>query len=188
MEEREATRGVAGGTVSSKAKWKWQAESVFCLFKIILFKIPEHFRNPKCKRLDFPGTRPGATYSRNCDLMYSLTMTLSSEAYYIYCLMCVKLMCVFPGGLFDTEDDEQELAFRIAVDRINADTSVLSRSRLVAQVEKIAVDDSFRATKKFKPGVPESPCEESPFSKTMPLQKMLRHRPTSFEPINKYCL
>ncbi|KAG8199188.1 hypothetical protein JTE90_016016 [Oedothorax gibbosus] len=52
------------------------------------------------------------------------------------------------GGLFDTEDDEQELAFRIAVDKINADTSVLPRSRLVAQVEKVAIDDSFRATKK----------------------------------------
>ncbi|GFT15003.1 uncharacterized protein TNCV_4315901 [Trichonephila clavipes] len=54
------------------------------------------------------------------------------------------------GGLFDTEDDEQELAFRIAVDRINADTSVLPRSRLVALVEKVGVDDSFRATKKGK--------------------------------------
>ncbi|KAF8784441.1 glutamate receptor ionotropic, kainate 2-like isoform X2 [Argiope bruennichi] len=52
------------------------------------------------------------------------------------------------GGLFDTEDDEQELAFRIAVDKINADTSVLPRSRLVAQVEKVGIDDSFRATKK----------------------------------------
>ncbi|GBM96311.1 hypothetical protein AVEN_6824-1 [Araneus ventricosus] len=55
---------------------------------------------------------------------------------------------MFSGGLFDTEDDEQELAFRIAVDKINADTSVLPRSRLVAQVEKVGVDDSFRATKK----------------------------------------
>lgn len=54
------------------------------------------------------------------------------------------------GGLFDTEDDEQELAFRIAVDKINGDSSVLPRSRLVAQVEKVAIDDSFRATKKGK--------------------------------------
>lgn len=56
----------------------------------------------------------------------------------------------FLGGLFDTEDDEQELAFRIAVDKINGDSSVLPRSRLVAQVERVGVDDSFRATKKGK--------------------------------------
>lgn len=53
------------------------------------------------------------------------------------------------GGLFDTNDIEQEEAFRAAIDDINADKStLLPRTRLEAVVERIGADDSFRATKK----------------------------------------
>ncbi|XP_064489275.1 glutamate receptor ionotropic, kainate 3-like [Ornithodoros turicata] len=51
------------------------------------------------------------------------------------------------GGLFDNADDEQEFAFRVAIDRINNDNGLL-RSRLVPHIERLDKDDSFRATKK----------------------------------------
>ncbi|XP_046669488.1 glutamate receptor ionotropic, kainate 2 isoform X2 [Homalodisca vitripennis] len=52
------------------------------------------------------------------------------------------------GGLFHPADDKQEVAFRYAVERINADSTVLPRSRLSAQVEKISPQDSFHASKR----------------------------------------
>jgi glutamate receptor, ionotropic, invertebrate len=55
---------------------------------------------------------------------------------------------LFSGGLFHPEDDRQEVAFKYAVDRINADRSVLPRSRLTAQIERISPQDSFHASKR----------------------------------------
>jgi glutamate receptor, ionotropic, invertebrate len=55
---------------------------------------------------------------------------------------------LFAGGLFHPEDDRQEVAFKYAVDRINADRSVLPRSRLTAQIERISPQDSFHASKR----------------------------------------
>ncbi|XP_067141027.1 glutamate receptor ionotropic, kainate 2-like [Centruroides vittatus] len=53
------------------------------------------------------------------------------------------------GGLFDTKDEEQEWAFKTAIDDINNDKSILlPRTQLKAVVERIGPDDSFRATKK----------------------------------------
>jgi len=52
------------------------------------------------------------------------------------------------GGLFSEDEEEQELVFRFAVDRINADPSILPKSTLVAQVERIGKEDSFHADKK----------------------------------------
>lgn len=54
------------------------------------------------------------------------------------------------GGLFHPSDDNQELAFRQAVDRINADRMILPRSKLVAQIERISPFDSFHAGKRGK--------------------------------------
>ena len=51
----------------------------------------------------------------------------------------------------------QEVAFRYAVDRINSNRNVLPRSRLTSATERLAVDDSFLASKKvcqlFRNGV-----------------------------------
>ncbi|KAG0411263.1 hypothetical protein HPB47_011615 [Ixodes persulcatus] len=59
-----------------------------------------------------------------------------------------------PGrGLFDNADDEQEFAFRVAIDRINNDNGVLLRSRLLPHIERLDKDDSFRATKKGEPSI-----------------------------------
>ncbi|XP_025016477.1 glutamate receptor ionotropic, kainate 2 isoform X1 [Tetranychus urticae] len=52
------------------------------------------------------------------------------------------------GGLFSDGEEEQELVFKYAVDRINSDTTILPRSALVAQVEHFGSEDSFRADKK----------------------------------------
>ena len=57
------------------------------------------------------------------------------------------------GGLFTKDQTEQELMFRLAVDRINADPTILSRTTLVAQVEKIDELDSFHADKRGLPNV-----------------------------------
>lgn len=54
----------------------------------------------------------------------------------------------FLGGLFHPEDDKQEVAFRYAVERVNADRAVLPRAKLLAQVETISPQDSFHASKR----------------------------------------
>ncbi|VVD06063.1 unnamed protein product [Leptidea sinapis] len=55
---------------------------------------------------------------------------------------------IVPGGLFHPEDDKQEVAFRYAVERVNADRAVLPRAKLLAQVETISPQDSFHASKR----------------------------------------
>ncbi|CAH1993009.1 unnamed protein product [Acanthoscelides obtectus] len=52
------------------------------------------------------------------------------------------------GGLFHPTDDKQEIAFRYAVEKINNDRTILPRSKLSAQIEKIPPQDSFHASKK----------------------------------------
>ncbi|CAK1585393.1 unnamed protein product [Parnassius mnemosyne] len=52
------------------------------------------------------------------------------------------------GGLFHPEDDKQEVAFRYAVERVNADRAVLPRAKLLAQIETISPQDSFHASKR----------------------------------------
>ena len=44
-------------------------------------------------------------------------------------------------------DSDQEIAFRFAVDRVNADRDVLPKTRLTAQIERIPPQDSFYAAK-----------------------------------------
>ncbi|GFX39882.1 glutamate receptor ionotropic, kainate 3 [Trichonephila clavipes] len=51
------------------------------------------------------------------------------------------------GGLFENFDDDREMAFRYAVDRINADDSVLPNSRLSAKIERLKPQSSFHAAK-----------------------------------------
>nr|QHN69189.1 ionotropic receptor 8 [Sirex nitobei] len=52
------------------------------------------------------------------------------------------------GGLFHPTDDKQEVAFRYAVEKINANRAILPRSRLSAQIEQISPQDSFHASKR----------------------------------------
>uniref|UniRef100_A0AAR5QFC0 Glutamate receptor 1 n=1 Tax=Dendroctonus ponderosae TaxID=77166 RepID=A0AAR5QFC0_DENPD len=52
------------------------------------------------------------------------------------------------GGLFHPTDDKQEIAFRYAIEKINSDRTILTRSKLQAQIEKIPPQDSFHASKK----------------------------------------
>ncbi|GIY23769.1 uncharacterized protein CEXT_106151 [Caerostris extrusa] len=52
------------------------------------------------------------------------------------------------GGLFESGDEDLELAFRYAVDHVNADTNVLPLNRLQAHVERVEKHDSFTASKK----------------------------------------
>ena len=44
-------------------------------------------------------------------------------------------------------DAVQEMSFRFAVDRVNADRTVLPDTRLTAQIERIPPQDSFYAAK-----------------------------------------
>ncbi|XP_054708737.1 glutamate receptor ionotropic, kainate 2-like isoform X2 [Uloborus diversus] len=54
------------------------------------------------------------------------------------------------GGLFEsleTFDDDREMAFRFAVDRINSDESLLPNARLAAKIERLKPQSSFHAAK-----------------------------------------
>ena len=50
--------------------------------------------------------------------------------------------------MFHPTDVNQEIAFRYAVEKINSDRTILPRSRLSAQIEKISPQDSFHASKR----------------------------------------
>jgi hypothetical protein len=65
------------------------------------------------------------------------------------------------GGLFHPADDRQEVAFRYAVERINDDRSILPRSRLTAQIERISPQDSFHASKRGEQGVENNKCVQN---------------------------
>ncbi|KAG8191844.1 hypothetical protein JTE90_022833, partial [Oedothorax gibbosus] len=52
------------------------------------------------------------------------------------------------SGIFESGDEGLELAFRYAVDHVNANQNILPTSRLQAQVERIEKHDSFTASKK----------------------------------------
>lgn len=67
-----------------------------------------------------------------------------------FCLFFVFFSPTKLGGLFHPGDDDQELAFRYAVDKINFDKTILPRSKLSAQIERISPHDSFHASKRGK--------------------------------------
>ncbi|GIY53350.1 hypothetical protein CEXT_668011 [Caerostris extrusa] len=50
-------------------------------------------------------------------------------------------------GLFETNDNQQEKAFRKAIEMINTDESKLPNTKLQAKVKTVAPQDSFRALK-----------------------------------------
>ncbi|KAF4524939.1 hypothetical protein B566_EDAN013902, partial [Ephemera danica] len=52
------------------------------------------------------------------------------------------------GGLFNPEDDLQEIAFRYAVNRINLDRVLLPTTTLVPMMERVAAYDSFHTAKR----------------------------------------
>ena len=51
------------------------------------------------------------------------------------------------GAIFEGDNQDLETAFRRAVDRVNIDRTLLSRSRLEASVVYIKSRDSFHAAK-----------------------------------------
>lgn len=67
-----------------------------------------------------------------------------------------NLFKLIPGGLFsslpinggDEATDPQEIAFKYAVEKINADNKILPRSKLHAEIERILPQDSFHASKR----------------------------------------
>nr|CAD7416119.1 unnamed protein product [Timema poppensis] len=50
------------------------------------------------------------------------------------------------GGLFDALEHQQQLVFQYGVDAVNDDRTLLSYHRLVARVERVPPDDSFRVS------------------------------------------
>lgn len=62
---------------------------------------------------------------------------------------CINVYHV-SGGLFTSDQEEEALVFRFAVERINADKTILQTSHLIADVETIDEKDSFHADKKGK--------------------------------------
>ena len=55
-----------------------------------------------------------------------------------------------PGAVFTEETLQQEIAFKLAVKRINMERIILPNSVLVPKVEHIQKHDSFHADKKGK--------------------------------------
>lgn len=56
------------------------------------------------------------------------------------------------GGAGNQDEVESEVAFRLAVQRINRDRNILPKTTLVYDIQYVAADDSFHAAKKSKFG------------------------------------
>ena len=69
---------------------------------------------------------------------------------FIYCFIYSLFIYFYnkKGGLFNEDEKEQELIFKHAVEKINSDQTILPRSSLVAHIERVRPEDSFRANKK----------------------------------------
>ena len=57
---------------------------------------------------------------------------------------------LYIGGIFAKEEMEQSSIFGYAIDRLNADQSMLARSRIQTHLALIDPDDSFHGEKKGK--------------------------------------
>ena len=73
-----------------------------------------------------------------------------ASRYYPMCLTITSILysLLISGGIFDPYDQRQELAFRYAIARVNADPEVLEGAVLHGHIEKLPADDSFHASKK----------------------------------------
>lgn len=62
--------------------------------------------------------------------------------------------CVDLGALFDDDDNRAplEAAFRLGVDMVNADRTILARSRLIVHIEKLGHGNSYKVSNKGKFG------------------------------------
>ena len=76
--------------------------------------------------------------------IFSLNKTFSE----LFCKTYVNDSNQTTGGLFTVEQEEQELAFRFAIDKINSDATLLPKTTLVAQIERVDNADSFMAHEK----------------------------------------
>lgn len=64
----------------------------------------------------------------------------------------VAQISIVPGAIFSEQEEEQETAFRFAIERINDDVNILPGTTLVAHVERVPASDSYtteRRRKKF---------------------------------------
>jgi hypothetical protein len=52
------------------------------------------------------------------------------------------------GGIFDEAEASDETAFKHAVERVNGDHTILPRSRLSTQIERLSPGDSHHAANK----------------------------------------
>lgn len=86
-------------------------------------------------------------------IIINIKLNWTERKFFSVCLVYSSLkleLFIVSGGLFHPADDKQEVAFRYAVDKINNDRSILPRSKLSAQIEKMSPQDSFHASKKGK--------------------------------------
>jgi len=54
------------------------------------------------------------------------------------------------GGIFSETEEEQETAFRFAIERINDEANIIPGTTLVAHVERVHPQDSYSLEKKGK--------------------------------------
>lgn len=98
-------------------------------------------------------------------VVFSLLLK-SSATHHFFFFIIGGLFSPLPNDNDRHTSDPQEIAFRYAVDKINADNKILPRSKLQAEIERIMPQDSFHASKRvchlMKTGVaaifgPQSP-------------------------------
>lgn len=115
--------------------WKLKIHIVYCWIKLKK-KVDEKLWSVAQFLVSF-------CFKREINVSYKSTLT-------------VVFLSISLGGLFSPlpndndhqTTDPQEIAFRYAVDKINADNKILPRSKLHAEIERIMPQDSFHASKR----------------------------------------
>lgn len=78
----------------------------------------------------------------------SCSEAINQTDFIVFVLSLGGLFSPLPNDNDHQTTDPQEIAFRYAVDKINADNKILPRSKLHAEIERIMPQDSFHASKR----------------------------------------
>lgn len=62
----------------------------------------------------------------------------------------VSQISIVLGAIFSEQQEEQETAFRFAIERINDDANILPGTTLVAHVERVPPSDSYTTERRRK--------------------------------------
>lgn len=119
-----------------------------CGFESSIFMFKK-YKSTKLLAKDRIGARLNNINMKKSDFLPNTPLCCNkSNWFHRFCPILGGLFSPLPNDNDHQTTDPQEIAFRYAVDKINADNKILPRSKLHAEIERIMPQDSFHASKR----------------------------------------